>query len=270
MVSTGDTIYSNRPAFISSIIERSDGWFLFSLEYLSKPCILQRMLSLPIETRDLKVGAEVVRKNGRIPAIFYGPKETSTAVTVPSVEFKKVWKKAGESSVIILTDTAGHEHEALIYAVDVHPLTGEPRHADFYIIEKGKKVKVAVPIVFTGVSPAVKDKGGILVKVLRELEIEASPRDLPHEVTVDISSLAELTDVILARSIKLPTNVDLKINPEDVVASIAEAKEEVAEAPTAIDMSAIEVETKGKEVKEGEEAAAAPAEAKGDKKEAKK
>jgi large subunit ribosomal protein L25 len=235
-----------------------------------------RMLSLQIEKRDMKgPSAGVVREGGRMPAIFYGPKETSTAVTVSLVEFTKVWKKAGESSVIVLSDSAGHEHEALIYAVDVHPTSGIPRHADFYVIEKGKKVKVAVPIVFEGVSPAVKDKGGILVKVLRELEIEAAPRDLPHQVTVDISSLAELTDVIVAGAIKLPASVDLKINPEDVVASIAEAKEEVVEAPTAIDMSAIEVEAKGKEVKEGEDGAtssapAASAEAKGEKKEAKK
>ena len=229
------------------------------------------MLSLAIEKRDMKASsADRVRQTGKMPAIFYGPKETSTPVTVSLVEFNKVWKKAGESSVIILKDASGHEHEALIYAVDVHPTSGVPRHADFYVIEKGKKVKVAVPIIFNGISPAVKDKGGILVKVLRELEIEAAPRDLPHEVTVDISTLVELTDVIVAANIKLPANVELKINPEDVVASIAEAKEEVVEAPAAIDMSAIEVEAKGKEVKEGEEGAAPAAEAKVEKKEGKK
>jgi large subunit ribosomal protein L25 len=170
---------------------------------------------------------------------------------VPLVEFKKVWKKAGESSVIILKDGTT-EHEALIHEVDKHPLTGEPRHADFYVIEKGKKVTVNVPLIYSGVSPAVKDKGGILVKVHREVEVEAAPRDLPHELTVDITKLIELNDVIHAKDIVLPKGVDLKINPEEVITSIAEAKEEVVEAPAAIDMSAIEVETKGKEVKEGE------------------
>ena len=98
-----------------------------------------------------------------------------------------------------------------------------------------------------------------MVKVHRELKIEAAPRDLPHEVTADITKLATLTDVIKAKDIILPKGVDLKINPEDVIASIAEAKEEVVEAPEAIDMTAIEVETKGKEVKEGEAGAAADA-----------
>lgn len=199
-----------------------------------------------------------VREAGMMPAVFYGPKEASTSISVPLSDFKKVWKKAGESSVIILKE-GKDEHEALIHEVDIHPLSGEPRHADFYVIEKGKKVTVHIPLVYVGVSPAVKDKGGILVKVHREIEIEAAPRDLPHELSIDISKLVEFSDVIHAKDIVLPAGVDLKINPEEVVTAISEPKEEKEEAPAAIDMSAIEVEAKGKEVKEGEEGAAAPA-----------
>ena len=220
------------------------------------------MLSLTVEKRADLGKLEALRSAGKLPAVYYGPKEATTPISMSLVEFKKVWKKAGESSVIILKD-GSNEHEALIHEVDKHPLTGEPRHADFYVIEKGKKVTVHVPIIFAGVSPAVKDKGGILVKVHREVEVEAGARDLPHELTIDISKLVELSDVIHAKDIVLPAGVDLKINPEEVVASIAEAKEEVVEAPAAIDMSAIEVEAKGKEAKEGEApAAGAPADAK--------
>ncbi len=212
------------------------------------------MLSLNVEKRDPKTSLETVRKQGKIPAVFYGPKETSTPVTVPLKEFKTLWKKAGESSVIILKE-GNNEHESLIHEVDVHPLTGEPRHADFYVIEKGKKVTVGVPLVFSGVSPAVKDKGGILVKVMREVEVEASPRDLPREIIVDISKLVELTDVIHAKDLNVGSVVTVKVKADEVVASISEAKEEVV-APTTIDMSAIEVEAKGKEAKEGEPAPA--------------
>lgn len=213
------------------------------------------MLSLTVEKRDSSGKLDALRRAGSMPAVFYGPKETSTPISVNAKEFGKVWKKAGESSVIILKE-GNSEHEALIHEVDIHPLSGEPRHADFYVIEKGKKVQVSVPLVFAGISPAVKDKAGILVKVHRELEIEAAPRDLPHDVSVDISKLVELTDVIKARDLVLPKGVELKVNPEEVIASIAEAKEEVEEAPATIDMSAIEVEAKGKEVKEGEEGTA--------------
>jgi len=213
------------------------------------------MLSLNVQKRDMKARADKVREAGLIPAIFYGPKEASTPVTIAMKEFKSVWKAAGESSVIILKE-GKNEHEALIHEVDVHPVSGEPRHADFYVIEKGKKVKVHVQLVFSGISPAVKDKGGILVKVIREIEVEAAPRDLPRELIVDISKLAELNDTIHAKDIAVPAGVELKVSPDEVVASVAEAKEEVVEAPAAIDMSSIEVEAKGKEVKEGEAGAA--------------
>lgn len=211
------------------------------------------MITLTAVKRDLKEDVEALRKAGKIPAVFYGPKEKSTPITILTKDFIKVFKKAGESSVVVLKE-GNDEHETLIHEVDVHPLTGAPRHADFYVIEKGKKVKVHVPLVYTGVSGAVKDLGGILVKVLRELEIEAAPKDLPHELTVDISSLTELSSVITAKDIKIPSNITLIANPDEIVASIAVAKEEVEEVKP-IDMSAIEVEKKGKEAKEGEESA---------------
>jgi large subunit ribosomal protein L25 len=229
------------------------------------------MLSLTAEKRDSSQKLDSLRATGKMPAVFYGPKEASTSISLSAKEFAKVWKKAGESSIIILKEADGTEHETLIHDVDIHPLSGEPRHADFYVIEKGKKVQVAVQLNFSGVSPAVKDKGGILVKVHREIEIEAAPRDLPHDIVVDISKLAELTDVIKAGDLALPKGVELKINPDEVVASIAEAKEEVEEAPAAIDMSAIEVEKKGKEEKEGEAGTeAAPAKDAGEAKKEKK
>ncbi|MEI6304772.1 MAG: 50S ribosomal protein L25 [Candidatus Taylorbacteria bacterium] len=230
------------------------------------------MLTLNVEKRDMKVTPEAIRKNGSIPAVFYGPKEASTPIIINAKDFTKTWRKAGQSSVIILKE-GNTEHEVLIHDIDVHPLSGDARHADFYVIEKGKKVKVSVKLVYEGVSPAVKDKGAILVKVRREVEVEAAPRDLPHEIKVDISKLVEFTDVIKAKDLNISSGVELKIGADEVIASISEAKEEVEEKPAAIDMSAIEVEAKGKEVKEGEAGAAdaKPADAKKDaKKEDKK
>ncbi len=213
------------------------------------------MITLSAEARDNKISPETLRKEGKIPAVFYGPKEKSTPISISTVDFIKVYKKAGESSVIILKE-GNNEHEALIHDIDVHPVTGAPRHADFYVIEKGKKVKVNIPLVFEGIAPAVKDKGAILVKVARELEIEASPKDLPHELKVDISSLVDFSSTIHAQDIKLPAGVTLVSGGLEIVASVSEAKEEVEEVKP-IDMSAIEVAKKGKEAKEGEEGAEA-------------
>lgn len=213
------------------------------------------MITLSAEKRDIKTDLEKLRKGGKIPAVFYGPKEKSTPIVVSTTDFIKVFKKAGESTVVVLKE-GSNEHETLIHDVDVHPLTGQPRHVDFLVLEKGKKVKVEVPLEYDGTSPAVKDLGGILVKVLREVEIEAAPKDLPHGLKVDIAALVELTSVITAKDIKLPHGVSLITKPDEIVASVAVAKEEVEEVKP-IDMSAIEVEKKGKEAKEGEEGAEA-------------
>ena len=208
------------------------------------------MITLTTEKRDMNLKLENIRAKGRMPAVFYGPKEKSTSITVSTIEFIKVYKKAGESSVIILKE-GNNEHEALIHDIDVHPVTGAPRHADFYVIEKGKKIKVNIPLVFIGVSPAVRDKGAILVKVSRELEIEAIPKDLPHELSIDISTLIDFSSTITAKDIILPNGVTLVSGSDEILASISEAKEEIEEVKP-IDMSTIEVAKKGKEAKEGE------------------
>ena len=131
---------------------------------------------------------------------------------------------------------------------------GEPIHADFLAIDMKKKIKVKVPLEFTGVSNAVKSGIGNLVKVLHEIEVEALPSDLPHNLIADISKLETLENNIIVSDIKLPVGVVVITNGGDVVASIiaqVEEKEEVAPEP--VDLSAIEVEKKGKKEEEGVE-----------------
>jgi large subunit ribosomal protein L25 len=209
------------------------------------------MLTIQFEARDTNGSIGALKKAGMIPAVFYGPKEKSTPISVKETEFKKVWKEAGESSIIVLKNGT-EEHEALIQDVDSHPVTDKTQHVDFYVIEKGKKLEVAVPLEFVGVAPAVKDLGGILVKVLHEMEIEALPKDLPHDIEVDISALTTLDSQILIKDLKLPAGVEAKLDPETVVAAIAVAKDEPEEAVVA-DISQIEVVgAKGKEEEAGE------------------
>jgi len=212
------------------------------------------MLTLKTQRRDIKIKPEVLRETGQIPAVFYGKKEASTPISIPKVDFLKVWKEAGESSVVTLETLEGIK-ESLIQDVDIDPVTGSPRHADFYVFEKGHKVIVELPIEFTGVSGAVKEQGGILIKVLHELKVEAMPKDLPHNIIIDISPLANFGDQVLAKDISLPTGVVLKEHDEEVVALVSAPREEKEEEAAPIDLSTIEVEKKGKEeTEEGTEA----------------
>jgi len=199
---------------------------------------------------ELGKDVSALRKDGFVPAVVYGRTHEATSISVSAAEFLKVFKAAGESTVITLTGLP-EETQVLVHEVTEHPVTSAFEHIDFYAIEKGKKVEVSVPIVFTGVAPAIKELGAQLVKVLHEIEIEALPNNLPHEITVDLGTLVAIGDQIYVRDITPPTGVTFITDGDDAIVIAQEAKEEEEEAP-ALDMSAIEVEKKGKEETEEE------------------
>lgn len=209
------------------------------------------MLILEAQQRTKSEDLSKLRKEGKMPAVYYGKKTTSTPISFLQKDFLKAWREAGESGVITIKTKEGSA-DALIKDVDVDPVTDVPRHADFYVFEKGKKIEVSVPLEFVGVSPAVKDLGGVLIKVLHEIKISSDPQNIPHEVQVDISPLIEMDSQILAKDVILPTGVTLVENENEVVVSVARPKEEIEEEVAPVDLSTIEVEKKGK--KEEEEA----------------
>ncbi len=206
------------------------------------------MITLKAELRDPKRKLAAIRAEGFVPAVYYGRREKATPCVFPLNAFKKVWREAGESSVITLEMPKG-KVSALIYEVQVDPVKGVPIHVDFYAIEKGQEVYVHVPIEFVGVSEAVKSLVGNLVKVLFEIEVRAFPENLPHNIVVDISSLTTIDGQITAGDIVLPNGVTLVTGATDVVAAIAVAKDEPIEAPV-MDLASIEVEKKGKQEEE--------------------
>lgn len=214
------------------------------------------MLSLEVKPRDVGGNLHKIRQDGFLPAVFYGKKESSTPISIKLADFLKVWKKAGETSVVVLKSEKG-DLETLIHEVDLDPITEEPRHADFYVFEKGHKLKIDVPLEFVGVSPAVKDLGGILIKVMHHVKVEAMPKDLPSKIEIDIAPLTSFESQILAGSLVMPSGVTLIEDPTEVVALVSEPKEEKEEEVAPVDLSAIEVEKKGKKEEEGEESAAA-------------
>ena len=212
------------------------------------------MVTITAKKRDVKESLSRLRSSGSIPAVFYGPKEDSTPISLDYIQFNKILTENGESSVVSLVGEAG-EHDVLIHEIQRDPVSGKISHIDFYVMEKGKKVKVNVPVEFIGVSPAIKDLGAILVKVMHEVEVEAMPKDLPHNLEVDISKIVDLDSPVTAGDIKLPSGVALVTEAEEIVALAKMPKEEEEEAAP-MDLSSIEVEKKGKEeTEEGAEEA---------------
>lgn len=190
--------------------------------------------------------AKALRSAGELPAVVYGAVKETQPITLKTVEFEKVWKSAGESTLISL-DGLGSETLVLIQDVTTDPLYNTPIHADFLAVNADKPVEVDVPLVFVGVAPAEKELGGTLVKVMHEIEIEALPKNLPHEIEVDISSLKTFDDQVRVEDIVLPKGVTARVGASEVVALVQEAKE-VEEVPAeAVDVTAVEIEKKGKE-----------------------
>lgn len=225
-----------------------------ALDYFHIFVYTSQMLILDAQARTGSEDLATLRKEGKMPAVFYGKKTESTPISLLQKEFVKAWRIAGESGVVTIKSEKGSV-DTLIKDVDIDPVTDMVRHADFYVFEKGKKIEVDVPLEFEGVSVAVKDLGGILVKALHEIKISADPQHIPHEIKVDISLLETMDSVIKVSDLKLPAGVDLVENPEEVVAAITKMKEEVEETAP-VDLSTIEVEKKGKKEEEGEAPAA--------------
>ena len=181
-----------------------------------------------------------LRKEGFLPAVIYGAKEASRPVVLNLKEFEKVWREAGESSLIEL-ELGGEKKGVLIKEVQTDPVKDIPIHADFQAVSMDEKIETEVAIHFTGESPAVKNFGGVLVKVLHEIEIEALPADLPQSIEVDISGLLNLEERFLVKDLKLPPGVKVLAQSDEVVALVEAPKAEEEAAPEAPSLEDIEV-----------------------------
>lgn len=204
------------------------------------------MLKLKTETRES--GSK--RISGFIPAVVYGPKMKAESISVPEVEFNKIWKTAGESSVVSLESEKGN-FDVLIHDISRNVVTDKIIHVDFYAVDINKVVEINVPLEFVGVSPAVKVQGGVLMKVAHEITIEALPKNLPHTLKVDISILVDFDAHITASDIKLPLGVTLITDAQEIIALVAASKEEPETDSGPVDISSIELsEKKGKKEEE--------------------
>lgn len=200
--------------------------------------------SLNVETRT-KHGKDLVqmRKDGKLPAIMYGPKEEAVSLTIDRVAFEKLFKQTGESSVITLSGL-GTPKDVIVHDIAFDARRGGMIHVDFYAVEAGKEITVSVPLEFTGEAPATKH-GGTLTKVLHEVEVTALPANLPKEIIVDVSVLDDFEKQIHISDLVIPADITLEHDPDEVVV-LVQAVEEEAETEATIDMTAIEVEKKGK------------------------
>lgn len=211
-------------------------------------------LQISAKIRD-KFGKQTksLKKNGVIPAVLYGHGSKATALSLDLKEFAKIYKQAGESTIINLNiekDGKAESRPVLIHEVDFDPVSDQLRHADFYIVKMDEKITAKIPLVFIGESDAIKVLNGILIKNLHEIEIEALPKDLPHQIEIDISVINTFSDHIYIKDLKLSQGVKVLDDASEIVVLVKPPRTEeeikALEGEVKIDIEAVKVETEEK------------------------
>jgi len=196
-------------------------------------------LELKAEVRQI-TGKQVarLRRQGYVPAVIYGNNLENDLIQIEAKTLRKVLAQAGTHQLIALQVGNKRPRMTLARELQIDSIKRSYLHVDFYAVNMMEKVTAQVPVVFEGVSPAVKDLDGILVHGMTELEIECLPADLIAAIEVNIEGLIELGDMITVADLKVPSSITVLSDPESMVAKVEaprieeEAVEEEAPAGT--------------------------------------
>jgi large subunit ribosomal protein L25 len=229
------------------------------------------VLEAQARTPGNKNAARRVRRDGKVPAVVYGAGKDAVSVAVDPRQVKLILhSKTGHNTIFDLA-LDGEKTKAMIVDWQYEPIKGSLLHIDLKRIAMDKKLVVAVPVVLKGEAAGVKTEGGILEQMLREVELECLPGDIPASIEADVSELV-FGKVLRVSDLPQSDNYTFVTDQNQPVAHVTTVKEEVVATPEVVAAEGAtpaepEVIKKGKQETE-EEGAEAPA-AKGDKKEKK-
>ena len=175
---------------------------------------------------------KTLRREDILPANIYGKKVKSLAVQLGLKDFLPIYQLAGETGLVELKVKGEQKiRPVLIHNVQLHPVTDQPLHADFYQVDLKEKVTTEVPLELVGESPAVEQKLGILIQPLTAVEVEALPANLPDKFNLDTSGLKEVDDAVTAGDLKAPKGVKILTAAKQVLAKIEPLTKEEEVAP---------------------------------------
>ncbi len=184
--------------------------------------------------------ARELRRRGQIPAILYGEGETIPLTADPKILLRALGTEAGENVILNLTIVDGKDftRKAMVKEVQVDPVTGKPLHADFLAISMERPIEVEVPVEVAGVPEGVKEKGGILDQILREIRVRCLPVAIPDRIGLDVSSL-DIGDVLHVSDLPIPEGVELLTDREQAVVMVAAPAVEEVAAPVGEEAAAV-------------------------------
>ena len=209
-----------------------------------------------------KGGLNELRNSGFVPGVVYGKGIKNIDVSVGNMPLDKAFREAGESTLLELEVEGDKTRHVIINEVQVDPIKGKPVHVDFLEVRLDQKIKAEVPLAFVGESLAVKELGGILVKNIQHIEVEAFPQDLPHNIEIDISAISAFEDHIKIGDIKINPKVKILSDVSSIVASVVppRSEEELESLKGEVVEDVSKVEGVVKEEPVAEEAAKVPKE----------
>lgn len=200
-----------------------------------------------------------IRTEGNLPAVVYGHSIETMSVDVPLRAFEKVYRSAHGSHLIDLKIDGKEPIKVLVHETQRHPLTDQVIHVDFLKVSMAEKITAEIPVKIIGESPAVKEKGGTLLKNITEVTISCMPDKLIDEIVIDISKLLTFDDVVTLGSLGLPEGIEVVGKSEEVVVMITPPRsdEELASLEQKVEENVETVESaKKKEPTEDEEVVA--------------
>jgi large subunit ribosomal protein L25 len=211
-------------------------------------------LSGQLRERLGKGGARTERREGKIPAVLYGHGEKPISVTIGSRDFDLALRGHKGGNPIVNLSVDSKEFTALIRDVQYDPVTHGILHLDFQHISLTETIEVSVPVHLTGLAVGVKDGGGILETILRDVEVRCLPTAIPSSIDADVSAL-NIGDSVHVRDLSVP-NVTILTDPDATIATVVpptvmEEKPAEAVATEGAEAAEPEVITKGKKDEEG-------------------
>lgn len=210
-----------------------------------------------------KNAAKRLRREGLVPGVVYGGKGENVAVAVDPKALQRVLRsEAGRNSILKLDIANAGSTNAILKSWQVDPIKEKFLHADFFRIAMDVAIRVTVPIHVTGEARGVKVDAGILELILREIEVECLPGDIPERIDVDVTDLG-INGALRISDVAAPAKVKILEDADQVVVHVVSVKEEVAAAPGAaapVEGEAAAAPSEPEVLKKGKKEEEAPAE----------
>src|SRR5256712_13252458 len=157
-----------------------------------------------------------LRRAGQLPAVVYGRGVASTSVTIDTHDFELLRRKTGPNALVDLSVDGKKADPVLIHDVQVHPVTHRPLHVDLFLVRMTEELTVDVPLVATGISPAIENDGGTLLHAIESVRVRAPPDHPPQSIEYSNGSLGDIDTTIHGRVQTIPSGATFPTDVDEI------------------------------------------------------